>query len=466
MTRGIHRSQPDLRLLARRDTFAPGKHSFLLVTCLCIALVLSGCSFDKPESSSGRGKAPAPAAIASGAERVGTTSALPQPMDTFRAIAKPQGLKFTPLFAVPIDDANARMKRVEDAVQLLRNDFDSVVPSMVRLVAIEKDMKELVSQLQSLTGDPASAPVDEVEQTEIPIPGEDVAEGTEPAEVLVKAPAGTATPTSPVTPEAAPQGMPPEGAASPIQAPAGEIVAVEAAPQETPQEAAPAAPPVAPEAPQEEPAGVAPTPAPAAPAPPVTAAPETSVEWSAPYGMKTPDPAPLKPVAPAPATPAPAAQAPAPVAPAPAASEPTTPIKITPQQQPAPAASTTSAQPVPPPAPAPVQEAKAEVLAIRIADHPDKTRIVMDVSKQASLKAGISADGKQLVVDVAGLSWKEKASWLADSGVLAAGWTYANGKLYIDLIYPSTLKAQQVLPPNGTPYYRFVLDVFSKDVHQ
>lgn len=416
MTRGIHRSQPDLGLFARREPFAPGKRSFLLVSCLCIALVLSGCSFGKPEGSTRRGKAPAPATAISGAQRVSSISAAPSPMDTFRALAKPQGMRFTTLFAEPIGDTDARLNRVEDAVQSLRNDFDTVVPSMVRLVAIEKDMKELVTQLQSLTGGPAPAPVDEVVQEEIPIPGEDVAEGTEPAEAIVKADAGTAAPTSPVTPEAAPQGMPPEGAASPISTGASGTVAVEAAPQ--------AAEPVA----------------------EVKAAPETSVNWSAPYGTKSTVPAP---------------------GPAPAAQELVAPINITPQpSSPAATSNTAAAQPSSVPAPVPAQESKAEVLAVRIADHPDKTRIVLDVTAQTSLKAEMSSDGKKLIVDVAGLGWKEKTGWLADSGVLAAGWSYANGKLTIDLIYPSSLKAQQVLPPNGTPYYRFVLDVFSKDVHR
>lgn len=72
-------------------------------------------------------------------------------MDTFRALAPPEGMKYTKLFTAPVDDQEARFQRLEAAVQSTRDDFDTVVPSLVRLVAIEKDMKDLIGQLQSLT---------------------------------------------------------------------------------------------------------------------------------------------------------------------------------------------------------------------------------------------------------------------------------------------------------------------------
>jgi hypothetical protein len=91
-------------------------------------------------------------------------------MDSFRALAPPEGMKFTPLFVPPLKDTDARIQRVEDAVQTLRNDFDTVVPSLVRLVAAQKDMKDLIGQLKVITGDEAAPPVPvaPVQQSDLP----------------------------------------------------------------------------------------------------------------------------------------------------------------------------------------------------------------------------------------------------------------------------------------------------------
>jgi len=150
-------------------------------------------------------------------------------MDTFRALAPPDGLKFTPLFNENISDTNARIKRLEDAVQTIRNDVDTLAPTMVRMVAIEKDIKGLVAQLQTLSDQgappaglaPAGAqsklppPLSLNDNGGTPIPGEDVAKGTEPAKAD-EAKAGPVATSLLVTPEAASKGeLPPEDAASP-----------------------------------------------------------------------------------------------------------------------------------------------------------------------------------------------------------------------------------------------------------
>lgn len=198
----------------------------LFILLFFISLSLSACTYDS--KSSAQGTAPAPTAV-----KQETVAPIPTAMDTFRALAPPEGLRFTPLFNEPVSDTNARIKRLEDAVQTIRNDIDTLVPTMVRMVAIEKDIKGLVAQLQTLTGEngqpvpaqPASdvAPAQPLpapaahppQQSQNKIPGEDVVKGTEPAKAL-PAVAGPDAPSSLVTPEAAPKGeLPPEGAASP-----------------------------------------------------------------------------------------------------------------------------------------------------------------------------------------------------------------------------------------------------------
>lgn len=431
MQKGVHRRQPNIRLGLRRGIFMP-RCIPMLISCAYVALTLSACSFGA--DSNNRGNAPAPGS--STITRPSAISAAPTPMDTFRALAKPQGMRFTPLFSEPMTDADSRLKRLENAVQSLRNDFDTIVPSLVRLVAIEKDMRDMVSQMQSITGVPATSIEMPIEQVEIP--SEDVIRGTEP----VHSETGrTMAPSSLVTPEAAPKGMPPEGAASPNSAPqSSEIETIEV------QKAAPAATtPVTPKA--KAPAATV--------APPPTAAPQPQPQ---------PQPAPK------------AAQAPRPVTPAPA---PAPEVVVTPEKAAVQTALTTAkpaeavewnnvfgnAQPqtADTPRPPPTVGSVAEV---RIGDHADKTRIVLDATTSENITAAMANDGMQLVIDLPQMAWAGKPSWSANVAALVSGWTYRDGKLYVDLLYPATIKAQQALEGNASSMARIVIDLFSPDVHR
>ena len=315
---------------------------------LLFAIALSSCSFADGDNSSGR--APPPAAQQQ-------VAAAPTPMDTFRAFAPPEGMKFTPLFAIPVDNTDDRFRRLENAVQAVRNDFDTVTPSLVRLVAIEKDIKELVDQLKSLTeGGSAvnAAPLPPPTRSVNRIPGEDIVGGTDSAEAE-QAEAEPTADTSLVTPEAASEGkLPPEGAASP-------------------------------------------------------------------------------------------------------SSPPTPPISITPKK---------AEPPVSAPA-APKGPSLGDIKNLRIGDHLNKTRIVLDITVRAPYTATLENNGKRLVIDMPQMAWEAaQKSWDASTAVLVSGWRYEGGKVVIDLLFPSTIKMQDILPPNGTPYNRLVIDLFSKDAHE
>jgi len=210
VARGVH-----LRML---------RYALILLFSL---VTLTACSLDGKDSNTNA----APPPPAPGAAKQETVAPIPSAMDTFRALAPPDGLKFTPLFSENITDTNARLKRLEDSVQTIRNDVDTLAPTMVRMVAIEKDIKGLVAQLQTLSdqspqGAPAFVPAgtpsklppalpQPQQQGATPIPGEDVAKGTEPAKAD-EAKAGPDAKSLLVTPEAASKGeLPPEDAASP-----------------------------------------------------------------------------------------------------------------------------------------------------------------------------------------------------------------------------------------------------------
>lgn len=60
------------------------------------------------------------------------------------------GVKTNMLFTESMRDPDDRFERLENAVQEMRNDYDAMLPSVLRLVAIEKDINELVVQLDTL----------------------------------------------------------------------------------------------------------------------------------------------------------------------------------------------------------------------------------------------------------------------------------------------------------------------------
>jgi len=197
------------RLLVVRGVVLLSRRSTMLVFCAFLLLVLSACMPDGQNGVVTVSTAPPPPE-ASKVRPLETIAPIPTAMETFRALSPPRGLKFTPLFAEAIKDSNSRMKRLETSVQILRNDFDTVVPTLVRMAAIEKDIKGLVAQLQTLTDQNYNVEEPSQNLPSLPSDGQPM-----PCEVDIKG-AKPDMPVSLVTPEAVPKGeLPPEGAASP-----------------------------------------------------------------------------------------------------------------------------------------------------------------------------------------------------------------------------------------------------------
>ncbi len=69
-----------------------------------------------------------------------------------------RGLNTKRLFGEPVKGEDERFERLENAVQKLRDDFDTVNPAINRLIAIEGEIQMLVDQLQLLVkgDDPAA----------------------------------------------------------------------------------------------------------------------------------------------------------------------------------------------------------------------------------------------------------------------------------------------------------------------
>lgn len=152
------------------------KPNLLNILWVFCALLLPGCGESTP-----RGYAGSPTAEASDTlqpitapPRAGESPPLP---GTTGAQKTPDGLPAltakgvnTRLFAAPIDDEISRMERLENAVQELRNDFDAMAPAIVRLVAIEKDIQNLITQLEVLTGSAPALPVEPIDEAMLEAP--------------------------------------------------------------------------------------------------------------------------------------------------------------------------------------------------------------------------------------------------------------------------------------------------------
>lgn len=132
---------------------------------LCV-LMLASCGQSTPsgypgsrESSDTLQPLTVPPNPGDGPPLPGTTGA-PKTADGLPAL-QVKGVN-TKLFSNRVSNEADRLERLENAVQELRNDFDSMVPAIVRLVAIEGDIQALIKQLEVLSGDPSGISTEEI----------------------------------------------------------------------------------------------------------------------------------------------------------------------------------------------------------------------------------------------------------------------------------------------------------------
>jgi hypothetical protein len=98
------------------------------------------------------------------------------------------------------------------------------------------------------------------------------------------------------------------------------------------------------------------------------------------------------------------------------------------------------------------------ITAVRLGDHGDTTRIVLDAAGKPGYAAHLEEGGRRLVVELPRAEWAaaQKAA-LRNSRV--GGYEFADGKAVFDLPAPLLIKSQQLLPPQGKAGYRIVIDL-------
>lgn len=128
----------------------------------------------------------------------------PQTLPNGLPALKPlKGVNVDKLFSENITNPDRRFDRLENAVVDMRREFEAVKPAIVRLVAVEEDIQQMVEQLEAMASQEqyAAAPSPAPVMTETLPPPQDL------------------TPTQPEPPPApAPQAAPPPPAPQPVAA--------------------------------------------------------------------------------------------------------------------------------------------------------------------------------------------------------------------------------------------------------
>ncbi|MEX0758885.1 MAG: N-acetylmuramoyl-L-alanine amidase [Tistlia sp.] len=114
----------------------------------------------------------------------------------------------------------------------------------------------------------------------------------------------------------------------------------------------------------------------------------------------------------------------------------------------------------------PTAEAKPAVDDVRLGIHPDKTRLVIELTEAPGFRVFSLADPARVVVDLPAVEWPAAASQdgMGLVGALRYGlFTPGTSRVVLDLNRPARVLDAFVLPPRDGKGYRFVLDIGPAD---
>ncbi|SDF42705.1 N-acetylmuramoyl-L-alanine amidase [Thalassobaculum litoreum] len=101
---------------------------------------------------------------------------------------------------------------------------------------------------------------------------------------------------------------------------------------------------------------------------------------------------------------------------------------------------------------------------LRIGNHPDKVRIVLDLDERVDFSIFLLPDPYRVVIDVPEVSFRLPESAGSRAVGPIAGWRYGQfrpgtSRVVIDADNPVQVKSAFVLPPSGAQQYRLVIDL-------
>ena len=113
---------------------------------------------------------------------------------------------------------------------------------------------------------------------------------------------------------------------------------------------------------------------------------------------------------------------------------------------------------------APAAWAQPMVSQVRIGEHPDKTRFVMELSEAPRYRVFALADPFRVVIDLPELRWAPGRGEGDQKGGLIAAMRFGlfapgTSRVVLDLRAPARVSRVFVLPPTGNYPYRLVIDV-------
>jgi N-acetylmuramoyl-L-alanine amidase len=120
-------------------------------------------------------------------------------------------------------------------------------------------------------------------------------------------------------------------------------------------------------------------------------------------------------------------------------------------------------------APVPTQaEEPLMVTDVRIGQHGDMTRFVLDLTDKVEFQVFTLADPNRIVVDLPQFTWNGPTTGGDTKHGLISGYRYGvfqagQSRLVLDLDHPALVKHAFLIPPRGEFGYRFVLDIQSTD---
>ena len=134
---------------------------------------------------------------------------------------------------------------------------------------------------------------------------------------------------------------------------------------------------------------------------------------------------------------------------------------------------TTAPTPVTQPlaAPTPIDTATAASIVkdLRIGEHTDKTRLVLDMTAEVPYKATLNADGMGVVLILPNTAWSTDQSWSSNVSPMVKSYKATpapNGGTRLDIAFTekASLKYNSYIKPrNGMS--RLVIDLFSSELH-
>ena len=116
----------------------------------------------------------------------------------------------------------------------------------------------------------------------------------------------------------------------------------------------------------------------------------------------------------------------------------------------------------------PVLAATVTVTGVRIGVHPDRTRVVLDISEPVTSTIFALADPYRVIVDLPEMTWKASSSSFAARGGFIAGLRFGlfkpgKSRLVLDASGPVKVSRSFIVPPGNGRGYRFVVDLVKSD---